>query len=550
MKNPRRKKNSPSSVPATPTSSIPPELQELVDKGRGYLDEVVVRLPFYEPNSASLDLSVGDLAENIMVVGSIGSGKSTTAMNRAIEGALRFHADNPAEKIGILIIDFKGDDTVSKVRHLARLAGREADLVVVDGKSASRISMFSKVREFDQIPDLVAKLASLAGMEKNNSFYESHRRTMLSTFLVALLATYKSLPLLDTLQALQSFILRQTRRRDIERVTLNHLLNEDLTPNLPDSLRLLLANADSQLDAWKNLDEKTASNTAASINNMLAPLFEMDVLDYIGGGLGEDTPNLIDMSQIIDEGKIVILSIPSGDKPQLATMLGGFIKADFYAAVSRRNPAPESRERLVLMVLDEYPLVATGMEPQFGDIPMLQTGRSRRMGVIAATQGLTSLALRLGADQMRGVMLNFLTQIYLRSNDPATDDYAARLFGTHTLPPPRRPVHRGPEAAWSQGTTEPQERPAPVAPAPQPICPPGRLASIEPFQAFIKTNRGVFSPEPAWLVPLFIPVPALDKPHKTPTRHRRIAVLGQAWADLEELHAAPQQPNTDSTLPF
>jgi len=282
----------------------------------------------------------------------------------------------------------------------------------------------------------------------------------------------------------------------------------------------------TQLESWAQLDPRTASNLLSCVLNLLNALFEPNVMRYLGGGLAETAPDCVDPQCIIDQGKVVVLSISSGQNPRLAALIGSFIKADFYAAVARRSPAPKSRERLVLLVMDEYPLVATGMEPSFGDIPVLQTGRSRRMGVVAATQGLTSLALRLGFPKMQGVMLNFLTQFYMRGNDPLTDLYANRLFGCRTLRTHR--PRQSPESPDGPSVLSLQAgEPTPPVDLIVEICPPGLLASLQPFQTLIKANRGIFSPEPAWIEPLHIETQPRPKPQQS--QPERVRLLSAHW---------------------
>jgi hypothetical protein len=512
------------------------DLADIQESDRGYLDEVVVRMPFYEPNSSILTLTVGDLAENVMATGSVGCGKSCGVINRILDGAMRFRANSSQEKIGMLVLDFKGDDTVEKVRALARSAGREEDLVIIDGYSPSRLRFFAAVHEFEQICELVSKIESVEPPDRSdNQYWIQARRQLITSLFTLLLATKSERTFMDTVQGLQGYLSFDQRNRVWmgEEGKLFIRMTQDET--LPENLRVLFQATCTQLESWAQLDPRTASNLLSCVLNLLNPLFETNVMRYLGGGLAETASDCVNPQCIIDQGKVVVLSISSGQNPRLAALIGSFIKADFYAAVARRNPDPKSRERLVLLVMDEYPLVATGMEPSFGDIPVLQTGRSRRMGVVAATQGLTSLALRLGLPKMQGVMLNFLTQFYMRGNDPLTDLYANRLFGCRTVRKHRRlPPQENTDipSNLSLGSREP----TPPADAVVEICPPGLLSSLQPFQTLIKTNAGIFTPETAWIEPLHIETQPQTRPQTSqPDRTRLLSSHWNATSPEDEV---------------
>lgn len=67
--------------------------------------------------------------------------------------------------------------------------------------------------------------------------------------------------------------------------------------------------------------------------------------------------------------------------------------------------------------MDEFPLVATDGENISGDGFNMQTIRSKRGFVIAATQGLVGLDLSIGEQARRRLMTNFNNVFVFKSNE-------------------------------------------------------------------------------------------------------------------------------------
>ena len=68
--------------------------------------------------------------QNVLISGTIGTGKTAAVMYPLLKQALFYEADNPDEKAGALILDVKGN-FYQMVTEYARAAGREDDLVVI-----------------------------------------------------------------------------------------------------------------------------------------------------------------------------------------------------------------------------------------------------------------------------------------------------------------------------------------------------------------------------------------------------------------------------------
>ena len=71
------------------------------------------------------------LYQNILITGTIGSGKTSSAMYPFTEQLIEYKSNIAEEKLGMLILDVKGN-YYSKVAELTKKYKRERDLIVID----------------------------------------------------------------------------------------------------------------------------------------------------------------------------------------------------------------------------------------------------------------------------------------------------------------------------------------------------------------------------------------------------------------------------------
>ncbi|MCX7713971.1 MAG: hypothetical protein N2035_09990 [Chthoniobacterales bacterium] len=118
--------------------------------------------------------------------------------------------------------------------------------------------------------------------------------------------------------------------------------------------------------------------------------------------------------------------------PDLALKVGRLLKADIYRMIQKRRFSEEEDVRLIGIFCDEYPLVATGNQPIFGDMQNLQTMREKRAFLVAATQGFVSLSNAVGSSAFEGLRINLPNQIYFRCIEPAVEVLARNNLGKRT----------------------------------------------------------------------------------------------------------------------
>ncbi|MGP8234203.1 MAG: helicase HerA domain-containing protein [Limisphaerales bacterium] len=103
----------------------------------------MILLLCYEPAGQILRLSADDLTRHVLGLGSTGCGKTTGLVNPLLQQAIAWRAGEIESKVGLLVLDPKGDDTQSKVQAYAQEAGRLDDVVILSETGDSYYGYFA-----------------------------------------------------------------------------------------------------------------------------------------------------------------------------------------------------------------------------------------------------------------------------------------------------------------------------------------------------------------------------------------------------------------------
>ncbi|MEN9576707.1 MAG: Type secretion-system coupling protein DNA-binding domain [Verrucomicrobiota bacterium] len=236
-------------------------------------DDLLLRLPCYEPAGRTVTLTLDELTQHWLIIGTTGSGK-TTILNEVLWQLLHYRAQEPGPKPGILILDAKGDDTVAKVRAWSRAAGRERDVRVLDGKGESFVSVFGALTRVEAVDTLTSQLlAGVARFSSGESFWEDARSSALRAVLTALVFLPRPLSHGELVERMAAWLLRnEPPEPALKRI---RLLVE--SPHLSAYRRQRLAAVLTFVTYWHQLDYRTRSN----IQETLVPV--LDALEISEG---------------------------------------------------------------------------------------------------------------------------------------------------------------------------------------------------------------------------------------------------------------------------
>ncbi len=494
---------------------------------RNDLEDVIVRVPCYEPNSFRLELTGQDLCAHSLFGGTTGSGKTTT-LNHVMRDMIRYRADDPDRKMGLVFFDPKADDTRQKVAAWAAEAGRASDVKILDGRGPHYLEMLSPGPRLDAVRDLVARLAEVTSVSYGgeNAYWSESRDLMIDAACVIVLMTSGDLGLMDLLGFINDWLLRNGIAPDHvrERISLFGQILEAGKDRLDESARLRMQCIANVAESWSRLDPRTRGILNTCVAHCLRPLLDPAAMGY----LDPTGRQPLQLHQVPARGEIVVVSVNAMEHPDLARLVGRLLKTGFYAALQRRSGAHHSGDRLAGLVVDEYPLVASGAEDRYGDIPQLQTLRGKRGFVVAATQGLASIDGKIGRAAREALLLNFNNLFFFNSHEPAIDAFAQTHFGIARESVSTRWVQEERAEDGATATLDRREYRRQSA-AHVWACPAGRLATLDTNQAFVSLRGGRKFAEPLWFDPLYFD--AADPGPEPAAPADPVQVLRAAWME-------------------
>jgi hypothetical protein len=449
---------------------------------RGYLypftgmNPLSLKIPVYEPAGRDVLLSETDLLQHLLIVGATGSGK-TALLHRVIEQMIR-------QGGGLLIFDPKQDDTVERVRRIAREARREKDVVVLGPDGDRFINLFSQLRSLADVDLTAGKLLLGSGsMGRDNAYWDEARLGMFDAALSLLVAQGKRVSFGAACNFMREWFFRDEKSDHVLAVI---SAAEAVAAKMSGPEQQKLLQALDTVAMWKGLDSRTRSNILSTLMCAVRPLLSVPA-SHCFQPYGRQP---FEVSEVAQGGRICVASLNAAANPGVAALFFRLVKTDFFRAVQSREVKSSA---LCGLVADEWPLLATAE-----DVDALATVRSKRCFVAAAAQGLSVLDERLGTRLRKALLANFGTIVFMKSREEEVDLFAA--------------VHLGTIKRWVKNVRLETEGNL-FSQLPSKIrqdvfvCPPGTLGRLSPHQGFVT------SPIQRFEYPLSF-VPWFDEPQQ------------------------------------
>ncbi len=445
------------------------------------------------PNPTWLTIPQRGLYTGIMVLGAVGTGKTSGCMYPYVEQLLRWKAQDEERKLGGLVLEVKGD-FCGQVRTILERANRPDDYIEVGLDSGVCYNPLHNELDPYAVAYAVATLLNnLFGRSKEPFWQQAY--TDLLKFVILLRRICDGY---TTFSEVYRYILDDSEMdHDIRRL-------KPLLENPPDAI--VIGNADyrkhcehkpwchwfqedpahmahpyeaaletfldrrgvvyevrkpkgggwaarkHQLDAverwydhgWSRLDGRLRSSIVEGVIVFLSLFDDSPAVHrafcpprsaYIDEPKPGDPRPLPPLESLLEKGRVLALNFPVGLNPGLARILGVMLKLDFQRAILQRIPQisanPGRSWRDLMFVCDEYHAFATvGETDPTGDERTFALSRQARLIPIVATQSISSLRSALPGDESWRTLLQcFRTKVFLATSDEFTARNAAELCG-------------------------------------------------------------------------------------------------------------------------
>jgi hypothetical protein len=358
------------------------------------------------PPKRQVCLSWQDAAQNIVIFGGIGSGKTT----RAIHPLLMQLFD---KQCGGLIFDIKGNFQTA-VEACARVTSSEQRLRVI-GPGHNKINLLEGLT-----PEVAAsflKSSLMLADNKQNTFFVDTAAELCRNALGVL----SFFPAHYHLSGLQRYLFdvdgQQEWREQVEALIM-------AMDTQPDKVRLLRTYMAYQETVFDRFDEKVKMGVLASVSQVLSPFNHPELIDAFC------SISTCQMEEVLD-GTVFLVQLPLAVWGLGGKVADNFIKMRFFNVMQQRERQPTwNQSRLVFFLCDEFQEIVSASKDGLSDLNFWDKSRSSKtMGIISA-QSVSSFYAAIGdRDCANALLQNFRQKICFRTEDQATLDFLNRLTG-------------------------------------------------------------------------------------------------------------------------
>ena len=372
------------------------------------------------PTWVSLDQRA--LSGNILITGSIGSGKTQGLVLPAFEQLLTNFSPSPC----ILAIDPKGTFIRKALEAVERNGMSDRVLHLKLGGDAKLNPIFVKNGLVGSglldIANMIRVASANAGNQTggpNSEFWEQNANNLIKSALVYCAGVFGYY----TLNHLYRVILdahTADLSGDLEKVIEEKELGQEETHNIRSAQRYLE-------QEFKTLEDKIRTSILTTATCFLNQFQEYQPSQIFCPDENEITISSFD--DIVDQGKILLFDISS---PALARSMGTFVKLLYQRSLLNRlaNPCRDN-SRLGALLIDEYQdVVSSAGNGMLGDDGYFAKAREANTTSIVASQSLTSIENGVRKERVaRELFQNFRTRIAFHSSDLGTIKSFQELIG-------------------------------------------------------------------------------------------------------------------------
>ena len=359
------------------------------------------------------------LFQNILITGTIGTGKTSSAMYPFTKQLINYASNNPKEKLGMLILDVKGN-YINDVINFAKDAGRENDLIIIDLSSNIKYNPLDKPHLSPII--LANRLKTILTLFSGNSsesyWLDKAEQILSESIKFCRLYNNEYVTFTELHKLINSTSYYSKKLSIIKENFRNNFYSEKQAYELLTSIEFFEKE-------FFSLDDRTLSILRSEITR-ITNIFVSDYDITKTFCPKKSEINFHGFSDTLDNGKIVILNMNIAKYKNLSKIIASYLKLDFQTEVlSRLETNSTQKIRKSAFISDEYQEYVTSSDSDF-----YAQSREAKCINIVATQSYTSLLNTLKDDSaLKVIIQNLINKLWFRTDDFFTIDLAQKQIG-------------------------------------------------------------------------------------------------------------------------
>ncbi len=357
------------------------------------------------------------LYQNMIITGTIGSGKTSSAMYPFTKQLIYYKNSSFKEKIGMLILDVKGN-YYYQVHEFCKKFNRLDDLIVIELGGKYKYNPLNKPNLKASILANRLKTILLLFSENNSESYWLDKAEQILEHSIKLCRLYNN----NYVNFSEIHKLITDKNYYEEKIKMLKTQFQENKLNEENCYNLLTAITFFEKEYYA-LDQRTLSILKSEITRITnCFISDYEVLHTFNPDKTEE--NFGGLSDIISEGKIVVLNLNISEYKNLSKIIAAYLKLDFQTEVLSRL-AKNNVDRSVAFISDEYHEYVTSTDADF-----FAQSREAKCINIVATQSYTSLLKTLNNESaVKVIIQNLINKLWLRTDDSFTIEEAQKQIG-------------------------------------------------------------------------------------------------------------------------
>ena len=359
------------------------------------------------------------LYQNILITGTIGSGKTSSCMYPFTKQLIAYNCNDPNSKLGMLILDVKGN-YYREVVNFARANNRLSDLFIIELGKEVRYNPLDKPNLKPAVIANRLKTILMLFSPNNSDSYWLDKVEMTLTEAIKFCRLYNdgyvTFVELHKLITIPDYFFDKVSVIK-EFFSSGKLSNKDCYDAL------------SSIEFFEKEFYSLDSRTSSIIKSEITRITNCFVSDY--DVMNTFCPKKEDITfhgfkDLVDKGKIVVLNMNIAEYRNLSKIIATYLKLDFQTEVmSRLNRYSSPSFRSVAFICDEFHEYCS-----ISDADFFAQSREAKCINIVATQSYSSLLNSINNQYaVKVIIQNLINKFWFRTDDIATIEDIQKQIG-------------------------------------------------------------------------------------------------------------------------
>ena len=394
-----------------------PQKRIIIKKDYNKIDENLKLVIGTTDSGELIEIKENGLYQNIFITGTIGSGKTSSAMYPFTKQLMDYKAYDSKEKIAMLILDVKGNYS-DKVMEFAKNSGREKDILIVNlngdfkynplnkpdlkpivlaNRLKTILTLFNKNNSesywLDKAEQILAEAIKFCRIYNDNyvDFVEIHKLIMYKEYYIKKIEVAR--------EKFKKGLLKEKDAYDL--LSCINFFNEEFYC-LDDRTSSILKSEITRITNFFISDYNVSKTFCPAKNEITFDGFE----------------------EVLDKGKIVVLNMNIAEYKNLSKIIATYLKLDFQATILNRLSNNKKIKRSAF-ICDEFHEYVTDTDSDF----FAQSREAKCINIIA-TQSYTSILNTVKDESNAKVIIqNLINKLWFRTDDIFTIEEAQKQIG-------------------------------------------------------------------------------------------------------------------------